>query len=617
MATAEQVQEMMNQLSVAGQRIERLEREANAVADERRASQARIQQLEAAAATGGKGKGAGGLSIDARQIGKPEIFDGTGSKFRDWSIVFRSYATLANPLLGDLLRRADAYTGSEDDEPLNNASMNEVTATASRDLYHLLLSLCRGVALDKVINATEGEGATAWSMLVSRYEPKLKTRQAGLLMSILKFDFGGDVLARLETFERDCRLYQKLAGTGVEDNLKIGIALSNMADGALKEHLIMSAERLRNWELFRAEMESISRVKQFAGAVPMDVDAMTKGSWGKGGKPSQQQRPTTCHNCGQHGHWSRDCPKGKGKGYKGKGSKGKGKKGKKGKSGKSDDNCRRCGQPGHYARNCTSSRPLLTVEEEFGATDDSWWSHDTVAWTDASWHDDGGWHEHSWAEESSAPAPPPGQTPTTTSTAGASSHDHMFGGFFLNCIAEQHCGRDGLFCGECESSSSLDAELNALEVNTLSQSCTFTVDSGAALSCCGPSVGADYPCKPAPERKLRTATGALVADYGNKELCIDAGGQDGIRMIKAASANVSKNLLSVSELIDRGHDVVFSRRASYIQHEASGRRIPLVRRNGVFELETKVLPHTEAQRQIHMRSSSAVQRPNWVGHDRR
>ena len=134
---------------------------------------------------------------------KPEMFDGTASKFRDWAIVFRSYASLANPIISVLMKEAEAYTGAPDEQPITNVSLTETKATASRDLYHLLLSLCRGVALEKVINATDGERALAWSMLSSRYEPKLKTRQAGLFMTILKFDFSGDVLARIETFERE------------------------------------------------------------------------------------------------------------------------------------------------------------------------------------------------------------------------------------------------------------------------------------------------------------------------------------------------------------------------------------------------------------------------------
>ena len=42
---------------------------------------------------------------------------------------------------------------------------------ASAVLYHLLINLTQGPALDKVINAGEYEGLEAWRMLCDRYDP--------------------------------------------------------------------------------------------------------------------------------------------------------------------------------------------------------------------------------------------------------------------------------------------------------------------------------------------------------------------------------------------------------------------------------------------------------------
>ena len=39
----------------------------------------------------------GRLAVDARQLNKPDVFHGEDEKWRDREIVFRSYATLANP----------------------------------------------------------------------------------------------------------------------------------------------------------------------------------------------------------------------------------------------------------------------------------------------------------------------------------------------------------------------------------------------------------------------------------------------------------------------------------------------------------------------------------------
>eukprot|EP00973_Karenia_brevis_P064076 8904139-Karenia_brevis.AAC.1 len=60
-----------------------------------------------------------------------------------------------------------------------------------------------GSALGKVVNAGEGEGGLAWRSITNRWEPKLRTRQAGVLLGLLKWNFDGDILSRLEAFERE------------------------------------------------------------------------------------------------------------------------------------------------------------------------------------------------------------------------------------------------------------------------------------------------------------------------------------------------------------------------------------------------------------------------------
>ena len=108
---------------------------------------AQVQQQQAAmnalqeASVKGAGKGFGNastrLGIDARQLGRPEKFDGTDSKFKDWSIVFRSFASLANSEIAVVMKAAELG------HAVSNADLNETQRIASNDLYHLLLSLYR------------------------------------------------------------------------------------------------------------------------------------------------------------------------------------------------------------------------------------------------------------------------------------------------------------------------------------------------------------------------------------------------------------------------------------------------------------------------------------------
>ena len=94
-----------------------------------------------------------------------------------------------------------------------------------------------------------------------------------MLLGLLKWDFSGDTLARLEAFERECAVYLRMAGNHSFDDLKVGIVLSNMQDSPVRDNLIMSSERLNTWALFRTEMEQIMRVRAYTSTA-MEVDAL-------------------------------------------------------------------------------------------------------------------------------------------------------------------------------------------------------------------------------------------------------------------------------------------------------------------------------------------------------
>ena len=98
------------------------------------------------------------------------------------------------------------------------------------DLYHLLLHSTSGPALDRVVNTRSTEGLRAWQLLVERYDPHISSRTAGQLLSLLQFDFSGDMLAKLEAYERDLALYEQASGEKISDGLRVGI-VSESSDG--------------------------------------------------------------------------------------------------------------------------------------------------------------------------------------------------------------------------------------------------------------------------------------------------------------------------------------------------------------------------------------------------
>ena len=271
--------------------------------------------------------------VDLRLLGKPDHFDGS-AHWRDWSVVFRSYASAVNGRLGQLMLAAERSA-----TPMLTAAMTSPDSEWSQQLYHMLVMLCKESALTRVINAGHGNGLESWRQLVMFHEPASLVRHAGLLLELLSFSFEGDVAARLASFDREAARYEASSGEDFPDNIRIGVVLRQLPEGGLRQHLILNSSRVTTWALLKQEVESVRRAQMSLqnSAYPMDVSELSnplaafgirlpKGKGAKGGgksfgKTAKGEAPTTpCPICGRVGHWKRDCwyaessQKGSGKG---------------------------------------------------------------------------------------------------------------------------------------------------------------------------------------------------------------------------------------------------------------------------------------------------------------
>ncbi len=168
--------------------------------------------------------------VDTRGLGKPDSFDGSGSKWRDWKVVMTSYTAACNGELALLMSKAEMT-----EEPVMNAVLDTLgERQASEQLAFILVMICRGAALEQVVNAGPAEGAGAWRSLCRRFEPRVKTRFAGILLGILNFDFTSDVITRLDAFERELSLYEQACGEIVSDGIRVGVVLQRIDESSLR-----------------------------------------------------------------------------------------------------------------------------------------------------------------------------------------------------------------------------------------------------------------------------------------------------------------------------------------------------------------------------------------------
>ena len=447
----------------------------------------------------------------------------THSAWRNWSVVFRSYAALVHPALKVDMQRVERLPTAE-----NNAGLiDDEQVQASTGFYHLLLHSTSGPALHRVVNAGSAEGLRAWQLLVERYDRHIRSRTAGHLLSLLQFDFSGDVLAKLEAYERDLALYEQASGEKMSDGLRVGIVLNRVTDTELATHMLLNSDRFQTWALFRRELVDVSRARAAASGAyqmrrgandsntaPMEIDAL------------QQHSDKKCHTCERLRHLAKDCWHNKSK------SKGKGKE-------KTDkDVCLKCGRRGHWAKNCPNPAKAIHGLDGQNDANNGWWQ----------WNDVQGWKAPS--EQSTA------ESQHAAPTQPMAEPEAAMGGLWL---ASLMAGAESVQNRETSPAS----EIMSLEGHT-AERITFGVDSGAALTVIWKGVAAEYPRVQGLTRRMTDCQGNPVVDLGQKDLALR--GPTGRSFARVTVASVAKNLLSVSSLLKTGHEVVCSSGKSCIRH---------------------------------------------------
>ena len=190
---------------------------------------------------GGASSGGGhhGFGIDTRMLGRPDTFDGSESKWGDWSTVMKAYAALCNASLVSALPASEV----EAQEKRNSDLRDQLDVEASVALYYMLVLLTRNEPLNIVVKSGAGEGLLAWRRLVQRYDSAAATRLADLLLNIMNWSFAGDIQSRMELFDRELQRYETRAREAVSLKLRVGMVLNGLDRGPLKDHLLLNSAK--------------------------------------------------------------------------------------------------------------------------------------------------------------------------------------------------------------------------------------------------------------------------------------------------------------------------------------------------------------------------------------
>ena len=101
-----------------------------------------------------------------------------------------------------------------------------------------------------------------------KYEPEMRTRFAGQLMSILSFSLQGDTTERITAWEREIATYEQDSGKVLDDEVEIGTFLLKLSESQLKTHLLMRVETMKKWTDFTGKLVAVPQAISTAQTQP-------------------------------------------------------------------------------------------------------------------------------------------------------------------------------------------------------------------------------------------------------------------------------------------------------------------------------------------------------------
>ena len=561
--------------------------------------------------------------------------------YTDWRLTFRrTVGGVTQEFLKILEWAEKADEDDVDDIGYNAQNFTTTFEDADTRLYDLIVSKTEGEARTCLRTITEGRGLLAWKKLYRQFG-EATVQEHGIQMARLMKPRNPKSVKELghavEEWTADVMRLNRESKDHVISDAAMRVILAEELCAnvpALREHLRIRREEYPSFEkmkLYVMDYARNSRVdpnamdcsqvdadsKGFDEAPAdwwnQDVNYMGKaGSWmwwntqkgkgvkgekgdkGKGkGKGKQQEFTGTCFNCGKSGHRSAQCPLG--------------------------PMCHTCGQHGHKAASCPKGKGKSAGMAWWSAggkgkgvqnLEENGTSGPEMGTTSSQWGLEGDWDgvvdlgsiETDKVEDSTSDY-------TTITGPESSLHDNMSmpdEEDWVTISRKKHskkskgkcifkCG--GACAGHLGSLDIVESEpvnkgimnIGAGKWEPISKG--ITIDSGAAESVIPPDHAPQFPTVPSDASRAGVsyvaANGGKLPNKGEQKVMFST--KEGItRSMMFQVAPVNKPLGSVSRIVHQGNRVVFDVDESFIEHKATGQRMKLEERNGVFILDAWV-----------------------------
>ena len=182
------------------------------------------------------------LLKDLRGLGKPLSFDGDDAEYEGFRFSFTIHMSLVSSVSHELMDRCEIERN-----PISLAAvraLGEAHLKCCMQMYCALALITKGSVRTVIRSVEETNGAEAWRLIHSRYEPDTQNRQYALMQKIMMpsktwcvhtegFESG------LRSWELDVGEWERASGTALADAFKYTVM--NMATNFLTNSLQLGA----------------------------------------------------------------------------------------------------------------------------------------------------------------------------------------------------------------------------------------------------------------------------------------------------------------------------------------------------------------------------------------